>query len=121
LFDWNRVGADGQPRPLHIEQSLEVTHFGRGPVALQTPELLEPAGRERLVACEQFVLERRTLSRPQSIGGDDRFHLLAVLEGQVHLGDERFALGETCLLPAAAGARTLVPEQHAVLLDIFLP
>ncbi|MEO8270965.1 MAG: type I phosphomannose isomerase catalytic subunit, partial [Aureliella sp.] len=24
LFDWNRLGTDGQPRALHIEQSLEV-------------------------------------------------------------------------------------------------
>ena len=35
LYDWDRVGLDGQPRPLHIEQSLAVTDWARGPVNVQ--------------------------------------------------------------------------------------
>ncbi len=33
LFDWNRVGTDGKPRPLHIEQALEVIDFNAGPIS----------------------------------------------------------------------------------------
>ena len=32
LFDWNRVGPDGKPRPLHVQQGLEAADFARGPV-----------------------------------------------------------------------------------------
>ena len=35
LFDWNRVGPDGKPRLLHVEQALEVINFAAGPVAPQ--------------------------------------------------------------------------------------
>ena len=31
LFDWNRVGPDGQPRPLHIREAMESIDFDRGP------------------------------------------------------------------------------------------
>ncbi len=29
LFDWNRVGPDGLPRPLHVEQAVAVGGFSR--------------------------------------------------------------------------------------------
>jgi mannose-6-phosphate isomerase len=32
LYDWDRVGPDGQPRPLHIPQALDVIDFDSGPV-----------------------------------------------------------------------------------------
>lgn len=119
LFDWNRVGADGQPRPLHIEQSLEVTNFDRGPAQPQLPQTIDDA-RERLVDCDKFVLDRLTLAKPQTIGGDERFHLLVVIEGSISLGDASLSAGETCLLPAAAGAVEVVPQGRAVVLDVCL-
>ncbi len=121
LFDWNRVGADGKPRPLHIEQSLEVTDFQRGPVAPQEPQATDQPGRERLVECDKFVLDRRTLTGPQNVGGDERFHLLTVISGVVQVGEEQLALGETCLLPAATGIVEVEPQGSAVVLDICLP
>lgn len=121
LFDWNRVGADGQPRPLHIEQSLEVTDYLRGPVAPQTPEPTSFAGRERLVTCDKFILERVRTSERVAVGGDERFHLLAILAGNLNIGDEQLRAGETCLVPAAAGQVAVEPQGEAVLLDIFLP
>ena len=36
LYDWGRVGADGRPRPLHVEQSLKSIDF-----TLPEPEPLE--------------------------------------------------------------------------------
>ena len=40
LFDWNRVGPDGKPRQLHIEESLAAIDYSAGPVQPQVP----PAG-----------------------------------------------------------------------------
>jgi len=121
LYDWNRVGADGKPRPLHIEPSLEVTDFDRGPATPQQPHSTDQPGRERLVECDKFVLDRQTLVDPQSIGGDLRFHLLVVIEGNLTVGGELLPVGATCLLPAAAGVVEFVPQGRAVLLDICLP
>ncbi|MEM8944741.1 MAG: type I phosphomannose isomerase catalytic subunit [Planctomycetota bacterium] len=121
LFDWNRVGADGQPRPLHIQQSLDVTNFERGAVSPQQPQPTDQPGRERLVGCDKFVLDRCTLSGQQPIGGDERFHLLVIVDGTVTLGDEEYFAGETCLIPAAAGTVSISPRGRAVVLDICLP
>lgn len=121
LFDWNRVDAAGNPRQLHIEQSLEVTNYDRGPVAPQTPELIDDSKRERLVDCDKFVLDRCHWESVQGVGGDERFHLVVLLEGKGKLGDVELKAGETCLLPAAAGKIGFEPEGKVVLLDICLP
>ena len=121
LFDWNRVGTDGKPRQLHVEQSLEVTNFDRGPVSAQQPQSTAELGRERLVECDKFVLDRCDWAKLQTVSGDDRFHLLVIINGTVEVVGVEFSSGETCLLPAAAGTVEVVPRGRVVLLDIYLP
>lgn len=125
LFDWNRVDVQGKARPLHIAESLAVTDFTRGPVDSQVPAKTDQSNRERLVDCEKFVLDRISLAKPQAVGGDDRFHLLVPLAGAITVaGDtsgKTLKLGQTCLVPAAAGAVEIAPEGDTVVLDIYLP
>lgn len=127
LFDWNRVGADGRPRTLHIEQALEVIDYDFGPVAPQQPQPTDDANVERLVACDKFVLDRRRVSGGATVAADERFHLLAVLQGEVVLqgrgGEFRRQIGQTALVPAAALPLQLesVGGEEAVLLDMYLP
>ncbi|QDU95194.1 type I phosphomannose isomerase catalytic subunit [Lignipirellula cremea] len=130
LFDWNRVGADGQPRALHIDQGLDAIDYQAGPVGPVTPEALpdrsgENVQAERLVACDKFVLDRYRFQGDASFGGDDRCHILAVLEGETTVaGDpsgEPFRRGQTLLLPAGAGAVQITSAQSALLLDMYLP
>src|SRR5262249_51812411 len=33
LWDWGRLGSDGRPRTLHVEQALQAIDWTRGPVA----------------------------------------------------------------------------------------
>jgi mannose-6-phosphate isomerase len=128
LFDWNRVGPDGQPRALHIEQALDVIDYDFGPVAPQTPQATDRPHAQRLVACDKFVLDRWEMSRedaPQTLGGDDRFHIISVLEGEARLAlsgsSALLQIGETTLLPAAAGAAQVTTSSGARLLDMYLP
>jgi mannose-6-phosphate isomerase len=121
LFDWNRVDAEGNPRQLHIEESLATIDFARGPVDPQQPAATDRAGRQRLVECDKFILDRFYLSGPEILGGDDRFHLLAVLEGTAEIAGEKFTAGETCLLPTAAGRIEATPTGDVTLLDAYLP
>ncbi|HEY2881416.1 MAG TPA: type I phosphomannose isomerase catalytic subunit [Pirellulales bacterium] len=125
LFDWNRVGADGQPRPLHVEQALEAIDYSLGPINPLQPQPADELYIQRLAACDKFVLDRWALDRPQPIGGDGRFHLLAMLSGAVSVGGDPtgqpLTLGQTMLLPAAHPPCQLVPQPQATLLDIYLP
>jgi mannose-6-phosphate isomerase len=125
LFDWNRVDADGKPRPLHIEESLATVDYARGPVAPQTPQPTAIVGRERLVECDKFILDRVTFAAPTTIGGDDRCRVLAMVEGAVSAAGDPLhaplAIGDAALAPAAAGAITFTPQGRAAMLDIYLP
>ncbi len=125
LFDWNRLGADGKPRPLHIQAGLDAINFSRGPVAPQQPQPTGSPEVERLVACDKFAIDRRYVRQSSVVGGDQRFHLLAVLSGHVQLdGDpsgRSLERGETTLLPAALGAVQIYPADLAVVLDVYIP
>ncbi|WP_372899323.1 type I phosphomannose isomerase catalytic subunit [Stieleria sp.] len=102
LFDWNRVGADGNPRPLHIEQSLAVTDYESGPVeALKSDP--SACGWQRLVACDKFVLSSLE-NGSDVVGGDGRFHILTVPIGTATLTTDDASIelrrGQSLLLPA---------------------
>lgn len=125
LFDWNRVGPDGQPRALHIEQSLEVIDFSLGPAAPEQPRATGHPDVERLVECDKFVLDRRTLVSPHALSGDDHCRLIAVVEGEIGIsGDfDGFSLkkGHTTLVPASEAHLQIAPKERAVLLEVYLP
>ncbi|MBX3411889.1 MAG: class I mannose-6-phosphate isomerase [Pirellulales bacterium] len=125
LFDWNRLGTDGKPRPLHVEEGLRAIHFRLGPIGpvIGSPTVHDEA--TRLVACDKFVWDRWTIDEAITLGGDHRCHLLAVVEGELHVaGDPArrpLRRGETMLLPAACGATALRPHGNASVLDAYLP
>lgn len=126
LFDWNRVGPDGRPRPLHVQQGLEVINFQRGPVEPQQPQMTDRAHVQRLVHCDKFVLERWEVDGAVPLETENRFHILAVLEGQIRLSgdfdEEILRRGDTTLLPAACWIDKVQPlEGPATLLDMYLP
>ena len=121
LFDWNRLDADGNRRPLHIEQSLATIDFSRGPVAIQKPQATSDGGRERLVDGDKFVLDRISVRDNYACGGDDRFHVVVVIEGAIQIDGMTFEKGETCLLPAAAGRVDISARSNASVLDSYLP
>jgi mannose-6-phosphate isomerase len=125
LFDWNRLGPDGRPRTLHLAAGLAVVDDRRGPVRAEQPQPTAEAEVERLVQCEYFVLDRRRMSRAAVIGGDERFHLLAVLEGEVALAGDRaerpLGRGEVALVPAGCGEVAARPRGPAVVLEAWAP
>lgn len=127
LFDWNRVGADGRPRTLHIEQALDAINYAYGPANPQTPQPTDDLRVARLVACDKFVLERIALGdEPYAISPDDRCRIVAVVDGAVRW--EGFAApsfttvkGETTLVPAACRDVRIVAEPTATVLSAYLP
>ncbi len=127
IDDWGRVGPDGKPRPLHVEQALASIDFERGPVNPLTPQAFASGAgekHERLARSAYFALERFTLEPPATatVGLLDRFTIVMALEG---LADVRHAswswsvnleTGQTLLLPAAVGSCAIVPRGRAVIL-----
>ena len=98
IYDYGRVGADGKPRQLHIQQALEVTQ--------RTPSQPDPDFHGHLAQCPYFTVDvmegRFTLDC-----GPESFVSVLVLEGTGALweGDESMSLrkGESLFIPAGAG------------------
>jgi len=130
LYDWNRLGPDGKPRQLHVEESLAAIDYSAGPVQPQVAQKTDRPSVERLVTCDKFLLDRWRLegSEPaeqRTIGGDGGFHILSVLSGSATLSteatSEQLTLGQTLLLPAAAGLCQITSDPDTILLDSYLP
>ena len=125
LYDWDRAGPDGKKRPLHVEKAMECIDFALGPIEPQRPSPTDRPQASRLVECEKFVWDRWEFDVPFSAGGDDRCHILTVLQGAIEVeGDPagcELPRGGTVLLPASVGSVRLPPRGKTVLLDAFLP
>jgi mannose-6-phosphate isomerase len=124
LYDWGRVGPDGKPRQLHVEQGLASTDFSAIEVNPVKPQQTGDSSRQRLVACDKFILDRVILNGETKIGGDNRFHIVSVMAGQTRmLGEPAMHLSrsQTALLPASLPAVTLQTAQSATLIDMYLP
>ena len=76
LFDWNRLGTDGKPRALHLEESLASIDWQAGSVqpVVGKPLTDLPAGvtGEHLVSCPFFQLSRYRLSQNVTFSGRRR-------------------------------------------------
>jgi len=131
LYDWGRVGTDGRPRQLHIEQSLACIDFSRGPVAPVHPEPIESGGVtiERLVECPYFSIRRYQGANAWSVPREDAFRVLMCVDGEASLksaaGREPLCKGDTVLVPASADDIAVEPTGEVVVLEIregtFLP
>lgn len=110
--DWGRVGLDGKPRPLHVEQSLATIDFhARTTQPVVANEFPHPAGGtvRRLVACDYFSVEERRAVHTSG-SGNGRCTIITCLDGHGTLATAAGALAiepmRTYLVPAAAGAWT---------------
>lgn len=125
LFDFNRLAADGLPRPLHVEQALEVIDYQRGPVGPLLPRAGQHPHVELLAECDKFVLSRWRLDCPDSLGGDDLARIVTVVSGSLDVTGDAVArplsAGGTILLPAGAGEVDVHPRMPTVALVMHLP
>lgn len=130
LFDWNRVGADGKPRPLHIDAALPIIDYSFGPIQVlrssPVPALpFDSVATQELVVCEKFVLKRHSFSGHWRRPNDQRFRILMVIEGELRAAcdplDASCTPGTTLLMPAALGEIELFADSTATVLECYLP
>lgn len=118
LDDWGRLGSDGRPRPLHIEEAISCIDFNHGPVDPVTPHRISDHC-EQLVEGSHFRLRRFAGSKPFQIPMEKRFHVVMVLDGRVRLSgvDWELRRGDTILVPGSDEDREWAPQGSVALLD----
>lgn len=138
MYDYGRLTAAGIPRELHVQQSLDVTHYKPSSHVKVRPVSLpgKPGYRDYcLVACPYFVSREITLeSNGISYGymkdqTRNSCIILTSLRANIHIGygetfqhSEALTRGQTMVLPAALGQYYIegegtfmfsyVPEAH---------
>ena len=126
FYDYNRPGTDGRPRPLHIEQALDVLEWHTPGGRTEPVEFAAAsAGRLCLAACPYFATEKLALGSPYHQQGRERVEIWTALEGEARfeVGRETVACrrGEVVVLPAAMNSILVRPISPAVFLRTFPP
>ena len=116
VYDWGRVGLVGQPRQLHVAESLRSIDFND-----VEPEPLRAAPGDRVLAdCAEFRIrqfQRRPGDAPLELPAGESPRLLHCVEGAFEdaVSGTRLGRGANVLQPYAAHAR-LTPAEPATLL-----
>jgi len=131
LWDWERVGLDGKPRPIHIEHGLaniqwdRDTAWVRRELLNQVEILAEGDGwREERTGLHsaQFLETRRTwFTKLVHYDTNANLHVLNLVEGEAVVVESpcgafeplEIHYAETFIVPAAIGAYTIRPLSEA--------
>lgn len=107
VSDYGRLGADGKPRPLHIEKALDVTKRERPQIPYGNAGKTEktPYGTVReLAKCSFFIVSLLELDGKTEIHCEDSFTSLLVLKGKVTVkwkdGEIKVSKGASIFVPA---------------------
>ena len=97
VFDWNRLGLDGTPRDLHVEQSMKSIDFNDREPGMDIPD------GETIAACSYFIIDQ--LEGKTSIDSGDHFSILTVVRGTLTSpGGRIFSAGDFLLHPREGSA-----------------
>jgi mannose-6-phosphate isomerase len=128
LDDFGRVGLDGKPRPLHLAKGLDVIQEDLLPRChLPRWEFQEPFGTRRyIMACRYFAVEEISLRKMATFkSSPQRVEVYSVLEGEGRVENTSgwlgYRTGETWIIPPAAGAYRLVPQEQTRFLKFYVP
>lgn len=106
FYDWGRVGTDGKPRELHVEQAMNAIDW-----TLPPPVVGDSA------ECPLFSFRQVHLDGELRVGGNGKFLAIRSADGGFSLAGEEFQEGSSVLLPPsvsgvlqASGAWLLLTE-----------
>ena len=116
IYDYGRLGNDGKPRELHVEDALDVTKREKyTQPAFCKANGLYSIGRNELAECSLFKVWKDNVSGVfEGEAGEDSFVSLLVLSGSGSLTScgETIELekGRSIFLPAGSGSFTVTGE-----------
>ncbi len=131
VYDWGRVGADGRPRPLHIDKALDVIDWRMIRPTACRPVLVQDENglrRAEISRCPYFVVEQVKLESGTNYCGQcdgSTWEVWGCVSGQAQVqwrGDPlTLAAVRFALLPAALGEFAICADGPAVLLRAYAP
>lgn len=101
VYDYNRKGADGKLRPLHIEKAVEVIDFKAFENHTGTGALARVQGgtMRRLTGCKYFECRKLDLDGMFSEENEATFTAINVLKGTGRADGKEFKAGDSFFVP----------------------
>ncbi len=108
VFDWNRVGLDGNPRALHVQESLQSIDFTDF-----APDVQQIEADGTLVKCDYFDVRLRR--EADTAGAEGESLTLAVVSGKISVSGTTLKAGDFALVPAGMNSlsRMVKPASEA--------
>lgn len=115
VYDWGRVGLDGQKREMHVEKSLEVIDFeGKHSTEVVRGERVEGIGFSivKYIHNKYFVLEKISVSETfNEKKAKDNFELFMCIEGNAKVicseNTIQVSMGDSFMVPASVEEYTI--------------
>jgi len=103
VYDWGRMGLDGKPRKMHVQESLKSIKWDDF-----EPAPLRSAPTSGVLAeCDEFLIRRVVLDRGEKLSfpAGEQPRILSVASGSLSVAGKTEILkrGENVLLPCATG------------------
>ena len=104
----------GRPRELHLQHGMNVSHLG--PHHGQVEPLPLGPGREELVVCDYFRIERLRVAKSMCFrAGAPYYMVLTCLGGSGKIAGDEFTAGQAWLIPAHAEEFSVVGGSEWIL------
>lgn len=121
VYDWGRVGLDGKPRDLHVEESMQSIAFDD----YEPEPLRNTKAGDTIADCNEFRIRKERVSTDKILEFPDTSQpvLLNVVTGEIEIQGEdntRYQKGDTVLLPYTGDFRVAgVGEADLLITDQF--
>lgn len=98
VYDYNRRGADGKLRELHVDKAVKVINFKKySPITFG--EENEKGGLETIAKCKYFRVRKVALNGKTDIFNADSFTAVTAVSGSGTINGEKFGKGDSFFIP----------------------
>ena len=122
VYDYQRCGANGELRELHVGKALDVLDLAEGEQSKVTSKHLSDQ-KSLLVSCDAFAMESWQVLEEQESTDSSSLDILTLTKGELLLQTQnheiKLVTGESVLLPASLGKYSLVGK--ADVLRCYVP
>ncbi len=101
VYDYNRRGADGKLRPLHVDKAVQVINFKKFEDHTGTKEVyrVRDYSLQTLTACKYFRCRKLVLHGEYTEKNENSFTAVNVLDGSGSINGQAFVAGDSFFIP----------------------